>query len=68
MENLKNKKLFLLDMDGTIYLGEPKANKMEFVSSERKRLNTTPNYSYSWQKACFGACSYFSPLRRSYLN
>lgn len=36
---------------GTVYLGEAKTHKMDFVSSERKRLNTTPNYSYSWQKA-----------------
>ena len=35
---------------GTIYLGATNS-KMDFVSSERKRISPPQNYSYSWQKA-----------------
>ena len=36
---------------GTIYLGGAQNNKMDFVSSERKRPTSAQNYVYSWQKA-----------------
>ncbi|MBQ8634675.1 GntR family transcriptional regulator [bacterium] len=36
---------------GTIYLGNSQHNKMDFVSSERRKTNTVQNYTYSWQKA-----------------
>ena len=35
---------------GTIYLGENQNSKTDFISSERKKLNSTQNYVYSWQK------------------
>ena len=35
---------------GTIYLGNPQENKTSFISSERKKLNASQNYSYAWQK------------------
>lgn len=36
---------------GTIYLGGASNLKMNFVSSERKKINIPQNYTYSWQKA-----------------
>lgn len=36
---------------GTIYLGGVQNSKMDFVSSERKKITTPQNYTYSWQKA-----------------
>ncbi len=36
---------------GTIYLGENRLNKTSFVSSERRKLNSSQKYIYSWQKA-----------------
>lgn len=36
---------------GTVYLGENKQLKTEYVTSERKNLNINQNYIYSWQKA-----------------
>ena len=35
---------------GTIYLGGQNA-KMDFISSERRKVTTPQNYTYSWQKA-----------------
>lgn len=35
---------------GTIFLGGL-SSKMDFVSSERKRVSTPQNFTYSWQKA-----------------
>ncbi len=35
---------------GTIYLGN-KNKKTDYTSSERRKLNSTQSYSYSWQKA-----------------
>ena len=35
---------------GTIYLGGQNS-KMDFISSERKKVSTPQNYTYSWQKA-----------------
>ena len=36
---------------GTIYLGKNQTSKMDFVSSERKKVHIPQNYIYSWQKA-----------------
>ena len=36
---------------GTIYLGGNSNSKMDFVSSERKKIAIPQNYTYSWQKA-----------------
>ena len=35
---------------GTIYIGGQNS-KMDFVSSERRKVSTPQNYTYSWQKA-----------------
>ena len=35
---------------GTIYIGGQNA-KMDFVSSERRKISVSQNYTYSWQKA-----------------
>lgn len=53
MKVLNSKKIILSRRGkyGTIYLGASTNSKIDFISSERRKINSTPNYAYSWQKA-----------------
>ena len=53
MKVLNTKKIVLSRRGryGTIYLGNSNNEKLNFVSSERKRTPAVQNYTYSWQKA-----------------
>ncbi|MBQ8476702.1 GntR family transcriptional regulator [bacterium] len=52
MKYLSQKKIILPRRGryGTVYLGESRNSKKDFISQERKRINPVQDYTYSWQK------------------